>query len=346
MSSLRRLKAWAFNHQLDPHNIQAQLVGADVPVSEAPCRGCADPCEDGHPEYPDRFKVDMETQMLGSVRPFRRQIMISTAATDWERDVTSTRGSLASHISSAHYKSSASPQHSHSDTHVPGIFDTSASTEVAILNGSHASVCHDETVLVFPDYVAVAGVPSTSKGAQLLWKNALDPAIPRILGSKENEPGLQTWVLPYAVVITMCSHKRRDNRCAIAAPKLERAFTDSLERRGWSVDNQLEHFIDLPLEKFEGTYEEREEHVVTTLKSLQDSKRALILYNSHVGGHRYAGLTIIYTPGGASVWYGRITPHDVESIVENTIIGGLVLPGLLRGGLGLSKPGCKTLHDW
>lgn len=54
----------------------------------------------------------------------------------------------------------------------------------------------------------------------------------------------------------------------------------------------------------------------------------------------------IYTPQGAGVWYGRVTPHDVESIVINTIIGGLVLPPLLRGGVNLSRPGCKTLNDW
>ncbi|KAF7325601.1 hypothetical protein MKEN_00409700 [Mycena kentingensis (nom. inval.)] len=342
--TLRRLKAWALHHELDPNNIRATIAAADVPVSDAPCRGCADPCDEGHPEYPERFKVDMETQMLGTVRPYRRQILISTAAKDWDRDVTSTRGSLAAHVSAVPLKTSATVT---SAPRSPGIFDTSASTEIAILNGSHASISdgeHEGTVLVFPDYVAVAGVPETSKGAQLLWKSALDPAIPRAVGGGEG--GLQTWVLPYACVITMCSHKRRDARCAIAAPKLEQAFSDSLHRRGWAVDNQLEHFIDHPLEKFEGTSEERQKHVLDSLKSAQSSKRALILYNSHVGGHKFSGLTIIYTPGGASVWYGRVSPHDVESIVENTIVGGLVLPSLLRGGLGLAKPGCKSLHDW
>ena len=44
--------------------------------------------------------------------------------------------------------------------------------------------------------------------------------------------------------------------------------------------------------------------------------------------------------------YGRVTPHDIESIVENTIVKGLVLPPLLRGGLNLSKPNCKSLNDW
>ncbi|KAJ7204800.1 Sucrase/ferredoxin-like-domain-containing protein [Mycena pura] len=349
MSALRRLKAWVLNHELDPDHIRAQLTAAAVPVSEAECRTCADPCEDGHAEYPSRFKVDMETQMLGSVRPFRRQIMISTGTTDWDREITSTKGSLAAHVSSLptspRHKTSGAPD---PDTpRVPGIFAAATSSEITILNGSHASICDDhqlETVLIFPDYVVVAGVPSSSKGAQMLWENALDPLIPRMLGSEE--PSLKTRVLPYACVITMCSHKRRDNRCALSAPKLERAFTDSLERRGWSVDTQLEHFLDPPLEKFAGTTEEREAHVINTLRTLQTSRKALILYNSHMGGHRYAGNCIIYTPSGASVWYGRITPHEVDAIVENTVERGLILPALLRGGLGLSKPGCNTLHDW
>jgi hypothetical protein len=28
----------------------------------------------GHDEYPPKFDVDLETQMLGSVKPFRRQV--------------------------------------------------------------------------------------------------------------------------------------------------------------------------------------------------------------------------------------------------------------------------------
>lgn len=54
----------------------------------------------------------------------------------------------------------------------------------------------------------------------------------------------------------------------------------------------------------------------------------------------------IYNPQGSGIWYGRVTTHEVESIVKNTILGGEVLPPLLRGGLNLSRPGCKNLHDW
>ncbi|KAJ7247873.1 Sucrase/ferredoxin-like-domain-containing protein [Mycena haematopus] len=350
MSGLRRLKAWVLNHELDPDNIRNRLTSSGVPVSPADCRTCSDPCEDGHGDYPSRFNVDMETQMLGSVRPFRRQIMVSTGTTDWDREITSTSGSLASYISGAHRKSKATQSPTKSDVpRLPGIFNASDSTEIAILNGSHQTISADqdlETVLVFPDFVVVSGVPSSPHGAKMLWSSALNPQIPRILGSAAGEAPFNTWVLPYSAVITLCSHKRRDKRCGISAPKLESVFTDSLHRRGWTVDTQIEHIIDSPLEKFAGTTEEKEAHVIDTLKTLQTAKKALILFNSHMGGHRYAGNCIIYTPSGTSVWYGRVSPHEVESVVENTIEGGLILPPLLRGGLGLSKPGCKTLHDW
>jgi len=148
---------------------------------------------------------------------------------------------------------------------------------------------------------------------------------------------------------------------------------------------QLEHpslTMGLPLEDLNVTPEERAENITAQLKESSDSKRALIIKVSHIGGHKYAGncivslslpspplhgilfgypLTIfahpflvpsafvatqIYTPAGSGIWYGRVTPHDVDSIVVNTIIDGLVLPPLLRGGVNLSRPNCKTLNDW
>ena len=56
--------------------------------------------------------------------------------------------------------------------------------------------------------------------------------------------------------------------------------------------------------------------------------------------------TQINTPRGVSVWYGRVTPHEVDAIVKETIIGGRILPALLRGGLNLCHPGQRSLNDW
>lgn len=54
----------------------------------------------------------------------------------------------------------------------------------------------------------------------------------------------------------------------------------------------------------------------------------------------------IYMPRGAGVWYGRVSAHEVASIVHTTIIGGRILLPLLRGGVNLARPDCKGLNDW
>lgn len=55
---------------------------------------------------------------------------------------------------------------------------------------------------------------------------------------------------------------------------------------------------------------------------------------SHVGGHKFAGNVVIYRPEWRQgVWYGRITPDDVEAIITQTVLEGKVLGNHWRGGL-------------
>jgi len=92
--------------------------------------------------------------------------------------------------------------------------------------------------------------------------------------------------------------------------------------------------------------EDREVRMFDKLKSLPALKRALVLKNSHVGGHKFAGNCIIHTPQGSGVWYGRVTAHEVPAIVEQTIIEGMILPSLLRGGGDIIQPARQSLYDW
>ncbi|RPD81227.1 Sucraseferredoxin-like protein [Lentinus tigrinus ALCF2SS1-7] len=362
----------------------AQLQAAEVPVSDAPCRGCADPCDEGelisqlgrHEEYP-KFDVDMETEMLGSVKPYGRQIVISTGKSDWAREVTDASGSLAafvSHVSSPGLfgggggkekgrKEKDKPVNGATKAGVSGVFpaDPAKIHKVTILNGSHRTVSDDddkETVLVFPDYKVVTEVAVSPAGAEELWEHALSPSV-NLHSTPRDTKGtsVKSWIIPYACVILLCSHKRRDNRCAIAAPKLEHTLTASLEREGWEVHSQVEApslsgpaLEDDPVLSALASEEEQQTEILRRLHSIDaahaESKRALILFCSHVGGHKYAGNVIINTPQGVSIWYGRVTPHEVDAIVKETIIGGRILPALLRGGMNLCHPGHKSLNDW
>jgi Sucrase/ferredoxin-like len=124
---------------------------------------------------------------------------------------------------------------------------------VSILNGSHDTLSKNydyETVLVFPDYKVVTEVPRSLDGARQLWRNSVNPSVSRP-GSTSEVSKIKSWVIPYTCVILICelrlvsltdarlcvrnfraeplngdfvmigSHRTRDARCAITAPKLE-----------------------------------------------------------------------------------------------------------------------------
>ncbi|KZV64844.1 hypothetical protein PENSPDRAFT_690430 [Peniophora sp. CONT] len=376
-----------------PHH--STLEAAGVPVSLADCRNCPNPCEEDHEEYPKRIEamIDTESEMLGSVKPYRRQIVISTGKSDWAHSVQDVEDSLAYHLAQA--ETAARPGIPTPDTSTPGtpqsaiselrdldapapgpaalrrtasnlsrpftpalpspvvgIFRDNETHKVSVLNGSHRSLSHGDecdTVLVFPDYKVVCDVSRDPSGARELWSQQVDPAVPR-MGALEPQSSLRSWVIPYACVILICSHRRRDVRCAVVAPKLENAFSNVLGREGWDVHTQMEE-LDLegpPLEEAVECEGDREAALLAQMRALEahEPKRALILKTSHIGGHKYAGNVIIYMPSGAGVWYGRVSTHEVEPIVQTTIIGGHVLPPLLRGGVNLVRPDCKKLNDW
>lgn len=235
-SSLRKLKAIVLGHNTDMESTAAQLQDACIPISTDECRGCPDPCDQGHEEYSSRFDVDMETQMLGSVKPYRRQVgfsstklrtvltgcpaqfVISTGKTDWAHDVTSVSGSLASFLDST------SPSHpSSSDSHlppastsytqlgktVPGVFSSTGASKTTLLNGSHHSLSDDQdkdTVLVLPDYKVVADVDRSIEGASALWDEIVGDkkATGASDGKQDGHKGQQSYILPYACVILLC----------------------------------------------------------------------------------------------------------------------------------------------
>jgi (2Fe-2S) ferredoxin len=50
----------------------------------------------------------------------------------------------------------------------------------------------------------------------------------------------------------------------------------------------------------------------------------------------------ILFPSGAYLSYGRVSPHEIPRVVEETILQGKVVPGLIRSGAGLARPGAAN----
>ena len=83
---------------------------------------------------------------------------------------------------------------------IQGIFETSRTSRVSFLNGSHVTVSDDhslQTILAFPDYKMVTEVSESVDGAKEFWRDAFNLSVPQ-------ETKFKSWVLPYSCVILLC----------------------------------------------------------------------------------------------------------------------------------------------
>ncbi|XP_048433798.1 altered inheritance of mitochondria protein 32-like [Pyrus x bretschneideri] len=96
-------------------------------------------------------------------------------------------------------------------------------------------------------------------------------------------------------VVFACAHGSRDNRCGVCGPVLIDKFKEEAELRG--LTNQV-----------------------------------FVTACSHIGGHKYAGNLIIYSPGSdgsiTGHWYGYVTSDDVPELLDQHIGKGEIIERL------------------
>lgn len=135
------------------------------------------------------------------------------------------------------------------------------------------------------------------------------------------------------VLVLICGHGGRDDRCGVLGPVLAAEFEEKLALEGLDV-------MKGPVEATVGGDAGRIEGQVGEAKT--GARVGLI---SHIGGHKFAGNVIVYLPpglkkdgkthplAGHGIWYGRIEPKHVEGIIKETILGGNVVADKFRGGI-------------
>ncbi|KAJ7974635.1 altered inheritance of mitochondria protein 32-like [Quillaja saponaria] len=103
--------------------------------------------------------------------------------------------------------------------------------------------------------------------------------------------------------VFVCAHASRDKRCGVCGPVLIEKFGTEIEHRG-----------------------------------LKD--QVLVSPCSHIGGHKYAGNLVIFSPGPdgkiTGHWYGYVTPDDVPELLDQHIAKGEIIQRLWRGQMGAS----------
>ncbi|WVQ77002.1 hypothetical protein IAR50_006681 [Cryptococcus sp. DSM 104548] len=386
--------------------IAHQLANAHVPVSASDCIACHLPCPSssssgsgeggagvvaevyGGKEYdeyvgakygeieglPKGFDTDWESELAGSAKGGKgRTVVISTGKSDWERDHTDEKGSLANYLSQVIASApSSKPPKGESATPslsyiTPSPFPPPSkplSNPIAPPPSLYSSSLisqsddpSDQSVLVFPDWKVVHEVEQSPEGAREIYDKVLNGELGRAGKAGTDDAGVgrkRSYVLPYRAVILLCSHKRRDKRCHIAAPLLRSALQTCLQTHDISVDHSGSSLINLDgpaLEEVEGGEEEREEEVGRRIEGIEGVKGGeggeVGIFNiNHLGGHRYAGVMLIVFPSGAYISYGRVTPQEIPRVVEDTILQGKIVPGLLRNAVGVQRQGEGGFLGW
>jgi len=161
--------------------------------------------------------------------------------------------------------------------------------------------------------------------------------------------------------ILICSHGQRDSRCGILGPLLHREFQDYINDRTVPVAEgtdarkyiaQTQKFASKSTSAASEASGSSSSSASTPTTTTRIPMPVNIGTISHVGGHKWAGNVIVYTPpnatvptptasthhdrhplAGKGIWYGRIEPCHVQGIVEETVLRGRVIRDLFRGGI-------------
>ncbi|GMK57732.1 hypothetical protein CspeluHIS016_0405660 [Cutaneotrichosporon spelunceum] len=321
---------------------------------------------------PATVEQDWESDLAGSGGPpVGRVVVVSTGKSNWLRDHVEEEAGLSYKINqvlleqpntakkskggnpldpSTYIKASAFPTPSSPFTkpvaQLPALYSSS------MVSQSEAPT--DQMTIVFPDWKVCLEVENSREGAQALWDGALSGTLGRaghLL--QKNGAGVErrrSYVLPYRAIVLLCSHKNRDKRCHITAGLLRPALIGCLEQNGVTVDelgSSLANLDGPPLEELEGSDAEREAEIGRRIENIENvhggqGGEVGVFNISHLGGHRYAGVMLILFPSGAYLSYGRVSPHEIPRVVEETILQGKVVPGLIRSGTGLARPGAAN----
>jgi (2Fe-2S) ferredoxin len=142
-----------------------------------------------------------------------------------------------------------------------------------------------------------------------------------------------------SILVLICGHGGRDARCGIYGPVLRNEFEKALEAYNFKISKDSVQVPSNPDTNHENQVKRKDNQ----LHSFSTAQVGLI---SHIGGHKFAGNTIVYLPptlknkeggahalAGCGIWYGRVEPKHVNGIVRETILGGKVIEELFRGGI-------------
>ncbi|KAI9275452.1 Sucrase/ferredoxin-like-domain-containing protein [Phascolomyces articulosus] len=267
------------------------------PTNSDDCPGCVKPCA-LHPIVPSQeLRIDQSRPLYNTVPGYAIHFIILTGKTDWPAHLEDDNGGLAQALIEAIQRDKKKQRWIRDEPNrflplrlTTGTSATSTqlleqkpSHRIMVTNASlptrYSNQRNAHDVILMPDNVIIANV--TPRRAMALLDFAYGcPS------------GFVTYPSPYADLLLVCGHRKKDKRCGTIGPMLLKALEDAL--RMCQVEAQV----------------------------------ALV---SHLGGHAFAGNLVIYThQGQRAIWYGRVTPCHCLDIIQQSVVEDRIIQELLR----------------
>lgn len=177
------------------------------------CASCVEECDE-HQQYLSYLEFDNDSPLLGSMSPYGRHIMIGTAQCDWPERIEEDYGTLAANLQALLVNQ-------------PMPWRTFITNTSLVAHYSNNVSCSMD-VIILPDNIIVANV--TADDAQLIYDVFVKMPLPtqsidvNTAFKDYNLGELGVFPNPYENMILICSHRKRDKRCGVTAPILNREF--------------------------------------------------------------------------------------------------------------------------
>ncbi|KAK4138626.1 Sucraseferredoxin-like protein [Trichocladium antarcticum] len=315
-----------------------------TPTCPAPTCACAPT-----PELPPGLPIDHKAPLHGLISNYAQHVLVCTAKDDWPSRIVDDNGgdNLAADLSELVGRGGKFSDPFHNISILNSSFPSSpAPPQRRDLQTNSVYLLPQFKYVPFLPRVSFDSVEALVRGYLLPealhpMHDGLSPVHRDRLLRKPAYRNLLWGVRDVTeVVVLICGHGGRDQRCGVFGPVLRDEFEARLPEKGVEVlGGPVEVEVEVEVEGREG---------VQGVQGQGEGRNyaARVGLVSHIGGHKFAGNVIIYLPpglktrdgaahplAGHGIWYGRVEPRHVEGVIEETVLKGRVIEELFRGGI-------------